>query len=284
MIGFFGIAEVFIQLHQIGIQPIRQNLDKILPSWTLVKKYLPLSLQTSGIGVIIGALPGTGGDIAAMLAYDHAKRVTPEPATPFGEGAYEGLIAAESSNNAAVGGAYIPMLTLGMPGDAVTAVIIGALFIHGIQPGPLMLTETPHLFWYTVGNLTLANLCILVFGLTGIRLFSKIVQCPKGILLPVIIVLSVVGTYAIQNSVTDVYWMFGCGILGYFLKTYGYQVAPIILGIILGPLMDVSYRRAVISVQDDLGDFFWALVSNPISLVLVVGIAAVLIHNVRKRR
>jgi len=102
--------------------------------------------------------------------------------------------------------------------------------------------------------------------------------------LPVIIVLSVVGTYAIQNSVTDVYWMFGCGILGYFLKTYGYQVAPIILGIILGPLMDVSYRRAVISVQDDLGDFFWALVSNPISLVLVVGIAAVLINNLRKSR
>ena len=284
MIGFFGIAEVFVQLHQIGVQPIRQNLDKILPSWTLVKKYLPLSLQTSGIGVIIGALPGTGGDIAAMLAYDHAKRVTPDPVTPFGEGAYEGLIAAESSNNAAVGGAYIPMLTLGMPGDAVTAVIIGALFIHGIQPGPLMLTETPHLFWYTVGNLTLANLCILVFGLTGIRLFSKIVQCPKGILLPVIIVLSVVGTYAIQNSVTDVYWMFGCGILGYFLKTYGYQVAPIILGIILGPLMDVSYRRAVISVQDDLGSFLWAMISNPISLALVVGIAVVLINNLRKSR
>ena len=284
MIGFFGIAEVFVQLHQIGVEPIRQNPGKIIPSWSLVKKYLPLSFQTSGIGAIIGALPGTGGDIAAMLAYDHAKRVTPNPVTPFGEGAYEGLIAAESSNNAAVGGAYIPMLTLGIPGDAVTAVMIGALFIHGIQPGPLMLTETPHLFWYTVGNLTLANLCVLVFGLTGIRLFSKIVQCPKGILLPVIIVLSVVGTYAIQNSVTDVYWMFGCGILGYFLKTYGYQVAPIILGIILGPLMDVSYRRAAISVKNDMGELLWGMVSNPITLVLVMGIALVLINTLRRRR
>jgi putative tricarboxylic transport membrane protein len=284
MIGFFGIAEVFVQLQQIGVEPIRQNLGKIVPSWSLVKKYLPLSLQASGIGAIIGALPGTGGDIAAMLAYDHAKRVTPNPATPFGEGAYEGLIAAESSNNAAVGGAYIPMLTLGIPGDAVTAVMIGALFIHGIQPGPLMLTETPHLFWYTVGNLTLANLCILVFGLTGIKLFSKIVQCPKGILLPVIIVLSVVGTYAIQNSITDVYWMFGCGILGYFLKTYGYQVAPIILGIILGPLMDVSYRRAAISVKNDMGDFLWAMVSHPITLALVIGIGFVLINNLRRTR
>jgi putative tricarboxylic transport membrane protein len=176
------------------------------------------------------------------------------------------------------------MLTLGIPGDAVTAVMIGALFIHGIQPGPLMLTETPHLFWYTVGNLTLANLCILVFGLTGIKLFSKIVQCPKGILLPVIIVLSVVGTYAIQNSITDVYWMFGCGILGYFLKTYGYQVAPIILGIILGPLMDVSYRRAAISVKNDMGDFLWAMVSHPITLALVIGIGFVLINNLRRTR
>ena len=284
MIGFFGIAEVFVQLHQIDIKPIRQDLKKILPSLRLVKKYLPLSLQTSGIGVIIGALPGTGGDIASLLAYDHAKRVTKDPSTPFGEGAYEGLIAAESANNAAVGGAYIPMLTLGMPGDAVTAVMIGALFIHGIQPGPLMLTETPHLFWYTVGNLTLANFFILIFGLSGIRLFSKIIQCPKGILLPIIVVLSVVGTYAIQNSVTDIYWMFACGILGYFLKTYGYQVAPIILGIILGPLLDVSYRRAALSVQNDLSEFLWAMVSNPITLVLSMGITFILLNKLRKKK
>ena len=284
MIGFFGIAEVFVQLHQLDIKPVRQNLEKILPSMKLVKKYLPLSLQTSGIGVIIGALPGTGGDIASLLAYDHAKRVTKNPSAPFGEGAYEGLIAAESANNAAVGGAYIPMLTLGMPGDAVTAVMIGALFIHGIQPGPLMLTETPHLFWFTVGNLTLANLFILIFGLTGIKLFSKIVQCPKGILLPIIIVLSVVGTYAIQNSVTDIYWMFGCGILGYFLKMYGYQVAPIILGIILGPLMDVSYRRAALSVQNDLSEFLWVILSNPISLILASGIIFILLNQLRKTK
>jgi len=284
MIGFFGIAEVFVQLHHLDIKPIRQNLEKILPSWKLVKKYLPLSLQTSGIGVIVGALPGTGGDIASLLAYDHAKRITKDPSVPFGEGAYEGLIAAETANNAAVGGAYIPMLTLGMPGDAVTAVMIGALFIHGIQPGPLMLTETPHLFWFTVGNLTLANLCILIFGLTGIKLFSKIVQCPKGILLPIIVVLSVVGTYAIQNSVVDIYWMFGCGVLGYFLKMYGYQVAPIILGIILGPMIDVSYRRAALSVQNDIGLFFWEFLSNPISLILTASVFLILLNQFRNRK
>ena len=284
MIGFFGFAEILVQLHHLDVKPVRQNLDKILPSLSLVKKYLPLSLRTSSIGVIVGALPGTGGDIASLLAYDHAKRSVKSPTAKFGEGAEEGLIAAETANNAAVGGAYIPMLTLGMPGDAVTAVIIGALFIHGIQPGPLMLTETPHLFWFTVGNLTLANLFVLIFGLTGISIFSRIVQCPKGILLPLIFVLCVVGTYAIQNSLIDVYWMLGCGFLGYFLKRYGFQVAPIILGIILGPLMDVSFRRAALSVQNDITQLLWEFVSNPVSLVLTSAIFVLLITSVIKSR
>lgn len=282
MIGFFGLAEILVQLHHIDTKPIRQNLDKILPSLTSVKKHLPLSLRTSSIGVLVGALPGTGGDIASLLAYDHAKRTVKDPSAEFGQGAEEGLIAAETANNAAVGGAYIPMLTLGMPGDAVTAVIIGALFIHGIQPGPLMLTETPHLFWFTVGNLTLANLFVLIFGLTGIGIFSKIVQCPKGILLPLIFILCIIGTYAIQNSLVDVYWMLGCGVLGYFLKQYGYQVAPIILGIILGPLMDVSFRRAALSVQNDFGQLLLELVSNPVSIVLTSALILLLASNIWK--
>jgi putative tricarboxylic transport membrane protein len=138
MIGFFGVSEALFQLHHIGLKPIKQDVSRIIPSWSVVLKYLPLSIRTSFIGVFIGALPGTGGDIASLMAYDHAKRSVKNPSKPFGEGAYEGLVAPESANNAAVGGAYIPMLTLGMPGDAVTAVIIGALYIHGLKPGPMM--------------------------------------------------------------------------------------------------------------------------------------------------
>jgi putative tricarboxylic transport membrane protein len=282
MIGFFGLAEILVQLHHVNTHPIRQNLEKILPPLSSVKKHLPLSLRTSSIGVVVGALPGTGGDIASLLAYDHAKRTVSEPSAEFGKGSEEGLIAAETANNAAVGGAYVPMLTLGMPGDAVTAVIIGALFIHGIQPGPLMLTETPHLFWFTVGNLMLANLFVLIFGLTGISIFSKIVQCPKGILLPLIFVLCIVGTYSIQNSLIDVYWMLGCGVLGYFLKRYGFQVAPIILGIILGPLMDVSFRRAALSVQNDFGQLILEFVTNPVSLVLTLALCLLLLSQLVK--
>jgi putative tricarboxylic transport membrane protein len=270
MIGFFGVAEMLYQLRDLDVPAVKQKIERIIPSWSIVRKFLPLSLRTSSIGVIIGALPGTGGDIAALMAYDHAKRTVKNPTRPFGEGAYEGLVAPESANNAAVGGAYIPMLTLGIPGDAVTAVIIGALYIHGLKPGPLLMVETPHLFWFTVGSLTLANIFLLIFGLTGIRLFSKIMEIPKGILLPLILVLSAVGTYAIQNNPVDIYWMLGFGILGYFMKVYGFQVGPVILGVILGPLMDVSYRRAMISARDDVGTFFVEFFTSPLSLVLTL--------------
>ena len=277
MIGLFGVSEALLQLHHIDTPAIKQTISRIVPSWSSVRKYLPLSLQTSGIGVIIGALPGTGGDIAALMAYDHAKRVTKDPEVPFGEGAKEGLVAPETANNAAVGGAFIPMITLGIPGDAVTAIIIGALFIHGLNPGPMLMIDRPHMFWFVVGNLALANVFLLIFGLTGIKLFTKIVECPRGVLIPLILLLSVVGAYAVNNSVIDVYWMLGFGILGYFMKLYGYQVGPVILGVILSRLIDENWRRAIISEQESLGALFINTISSPLSLVLLVAVIGILI-------
>jgi len=279
MIGFFGVAEALAQLHQLDVAVIKQRVDRIVPNMRDVKRYLGLALRASGIGTIIGALPGTGGDIAALLAYDHAKRSTKDPEVPFGEGCKEGLVAPEAANNAAVGGAYIPMLTLGIPGDAVTAVIIGALFIHGLKPGPLLLVETPHLFWFIVGALSLANICLLVFGLTGIRIFTKIVECPKGVLIPLIIVLSAVGTYAIQNNPVHIYWMLLFGVVGYFMKMYGFQVGPVILGVILGPMMDSNYRRAMLGARGDVGTFFYNFVSHPITFVLSIALVTMLLSQ-----
>lgn len=272
MIGFFGVAEVLVQLHELTLKAVKQDVSKILPSWGLLKKYLPLSLRTSTIGVVVGALPGAGGDIAALMAYDHAKRTVKNPSRPFGEGAYEGLVAPESANNAAVGGAYIPMLTLGIPGDAVTAVIIGAMYIHGLKPGPMLMIETPHLFWFIVGSLTLANCFLLVFGLTGIKLFAKIVETPKPILLPLILVLSAVGAYAINNNPVDVYWMLGFGVFGYFLKMYGFMVGPVILGMILGPMMDKSYRQAMISAESNVGQFIGEFFTAPLSALILAAL------------
>lgn len=279
MIGLFGVSEALFQLRMLKVKPVKQDVSKILPSWKVIVKYLPLSIRTSFIGVIIGALPGTGGDIAALMAYDHAKRTVKKPSRPFGEGAYEGLIAPESANNAAIGGSFIPMLTLGIPGDAVTAVMIGALYIHGLKPGPMLMVETPHLFWLIVGLLLMANILTLILGLTGIRIFAKFMELKKGILIPIIIVLSVIGTYTIQNSITDVYWMLGFGVFGYIFKMYGFQVAPIILGIILGPLMDMSYRRAMMSVQNDISAFFLSLVMNPLTLALTLATILMLVSQ-----
>ena len=281
MIGFFGLAEALFQLRQLNIKPVKQNVDKVAPSWGMIRKFLPLSLRSSVIGVIVGALPGAGGDIASLLAYDQAKRTVKNPTRPFGAGAYEGLVAPESANNAAVSGAYIPMLTLGIPGDAVTAVFIGALYVHGLRPGPMLMIETPHLFWFIVGTLMLANLFLLPFGLTGVKVFAKIMDVPRGVLIPAVVVLSVVGTYAIQNSMTDVYWMLAFGVLGYFLKVYGFPIGPIILGVILGPLMDVSYRRAMLSSTNDPGAFLVSLVANPISAILTAFFIILLLSQTR---
>jgi putative tricarboxylic transport membrane protein len=215
------------------------------------------------------------------MAYDHAKRTVKNPSRPFGEGAYEGLVAPESANNAAVGGAYIPMMTLGIPGDAVTAVIIGAMYIHGLKPGPMLMIETPHLFWFIVGSLVLANLFLLVFGLTGIRLFAKLVETPKPILLPLILVLSAVGAYAINNSASDVYWMLGFGVFGYLLKMYGFPVGPVILGMILGPLMDKSYRQAMISAESSVPQFVGEFFTSPLSAVILAALVLTLVSQTK---
>ncbi|MEM8950643.1 MAG: tripartite tricarboxylate transporter permease [Pseudomonadota bacterium] len=284
MIGFFGVAEALVQLEQVDKTPVKQAVSKIVPAWYDVKRYIKIGLRASGIGTLIGALPGTGGDIAALLAYDDAKRSTPKPETPFGEGAKEGLIAPETANNAAVGGAFIPMLTLGIPGDAVTAIIIGALFIHGLKPGPLLLSDTPHLFWFLVGNLTLANLFLLVFGLTGIRIFTKIVECPRAILIPLIVIFSAVGAYAIQNNPVHIYWTLAFGVIGYLLKKYGFQVGPIILGVILGPMIDANYRRAMIGAREDLGQFALDFLTHPISLILSTALFIMLLSQTHALR
>lgn len=280
MIGLFGMSEALYQLRDLSIYPVKQKVDKIVPGWKNVFKYMPLSLRTSLLGVLVGALPGTGGDLAALLAYDHARRTVKNPSAPFGKGAIEGLVAPESANNAAIGGAYIPMLTLGIPGDAVTAIIIGALTIHGLKPGPLFMTERPDIFWLMVGGMIIANLFLLIFGFSGIKLFAKIVEVPKQILMPSIIILSVVGAYSINNSIMDVYWMLGFGVIGYIFKIYKLPLGPVVLGVILSSLLEQNYRRAMSMAGNTIPGFLMDIVTHPISLVLLIVIAVMIIGQV----
>jgi putative tricarboxylic transport membrane protein len=267
MIGLFGVSEALIQVEHKDLKAVRQKLDRILPSLATCKKHLGLTLRSSIIGVVVGALPGAGGDIAALLSYDQAKRTVKNPEVPFGEGAVEGLIAPETANNAAIGGAFIPMLTLGIPGDSVTAVMLAALMIHGLKPGPNLMSTSPDLFYLIVSCLVLAAIFLVIFGLTGVKLFAKIVEIPRGILLPLIIVLSAVGSFAIKNSLYDVFWMFGFGILGYFMKRFDYPVAPCVLGIILTSLLEENFRRGVM-LNGSVGGLFLSIFKSPISVVL----------------
>ncbi len=269
MIGLFGVSEALIQLTDMKSKPVKQKVDKIIPDWKESLKHIPLTLKSSVIGVLVGALPGAGGDIAALLSYDQAKRSVKNPEVPFGQGAVEGVIAPESANNAAIGGAFIPMLTLGIPGDAVTAILISALTIQGLRPGPNLINNTPDLFWLIVVCLFAASLFLLFFGLTGIKIFTKIVEIPKGILMPTIIILSVIGSYAIRNSLYDIYWMFGFGIIGYFLKRFDYPIAPIVLGVILTKLFEENYRRGVM-LEGSIHGMILGIFKSPISIVLFV--------------
>lgn len=246
---------------------MKQKVDKIIPSWDDIREYIPLTIRSSIVGVIVGALPGAGGDIAALLCYDQAKRTVKNPKVPFGQGAIEGIVAPESANNAAIGGAFIPMLTLGIPGDAVTAVLLGALQIHGLQPGPNLMKNTPDLFYLIVALLVFASIFLVVFGLTGIKLFAKIVEVPKSILMPLIIILSVVGSFALRKSLFDIFWMLAFGILGYIMKQYDYPVAPCVLGVILCGLLENNYRRGV-TLQKTVGGLFLSIFKEPVALIL----------------
>ena len=279
ILGLFGFAEVLYQLSLSSRFKIVKQVGKVIPSGKQILKFLPLTIRSSLIGVIVGALPGVGGEIAALLGYDHAKKTTKNPSRPFGEGAYEGVVGPETANNAAVGGALIPMLTLGIPGDAVTAVIIGAFIIHGLNPGPTLMFKSPELFYVIAGSLFLANVFLFIFGLTGIGVFKRIVSVPKGFLLPVITVLTVIGAYTINNSVTDIFWMLAFGVLGFLLRTFNISVAPLVLGIVLGPLIDKSFRGAMIAANNDVSAFLLSFVNSPISLILTIFLIVSVLSN-----
>jgi len=272
MIGLFGCSEALIQIFNKDEKRVKQEVDKIVPSFKSTLKYIPLTLKSSAIGTLVGALPGAGGSIAALLAYDQAKRSTKNPEVPFGEGAIEGLVAPESANNAAVGGACIPMLTLGIPGDPVTAIIMGAMFIHGLQPGPSLMTKTPDLFYLIVMCLLLSCVFMLVFGLTGIKIFTKVVEISTGRLMPIIIVLSAVGAYAINKNLYDVFWMVAFGIIGAVMKRYDYPTAPMVLGIILASMIEKNLRAVLIlggaSEEGLTLNLITGIFTNPISLIL----------------
>ncbi|MDA8354686.1 MAG: tripartite tricarboxylate transporter permease [Firmicutes bacterium] len=277
MLGLFGLAEVLHQLRHLKKNRMNDISGQFLPSCAQFLRFLPLSIRTSAIGVLIGSLPGAGGEIASLMAYDHAKRTVKKPSRPFGKGAYEGVLAPDTANMSAIGGALIPMLTLGIPGDAVTAVILGGLMIQGLTPGPLLIQSSPDLFGVIIGAGIISAVFVFIWGMLGLSTFARIVLIPKHILLPIIAFLTVVGAYAIRNSVIDVYWMITFGIVGYLMKRYRFPTGSMVLGIILGPMMEGHFRRAIMIEQGSLLGLTTSLFTHPISFLLTFAIVFTLV-------
>ena len=244
-----------------------------------------MSLYYSLIGTFIGALPGAGGPVASFLAYSQATKLVKQPSAPFGEGAVEGIVASESANNAVIGGALIPLLTLAIPGDAVTAVILSVFYVHGLQPGPMFLKTNPAMFHAILAGGLLACVFLLLLGLGLAPRLSRLLSVPKRILLPLVIVLCVIGSFAGNNRLFDVLVMLVFGLLGFFMRKYGYSIASTTLAVVLGGMMDANFRRAIsLAASEDYP--LWALFGRPISLVLLTVTIFMIVRNfpIGKRR
>ncbi|MEM1982790.1 MAG: tripartite tricarboxylate transporter permease [Sulfolobales archaeon] len=243
MIGLFAIPELLKQISKpherylINLLRGEKTYEMIL---TALKRFKATILRSSLIGTFIGALPGAGADIAAWVSYGVAKRVSKKP-EEFGKGTLEGVVAATSANNAALSGAWIPLLVFGIPGDSITAIALGALMAHGLRPGPMLFQRHGTLITAMFAVFILANLLMLLIGYLAIRLSSNILRIPRNVLVPLIAVFCVIGSYAVNNSLFDVWCMLLLGILGYFMERLGIPIPSVVLAIILGPMVEFNF-------------------------------------------
>lgn len=279
LIGLFGFSEVLSQLAEGHQDATATATGKFKPSLKTFIKQLPLSLRSSIIGVFIGALPGAGGPVASLLSYDNARMTVKKPSAPFGEGAVEGIVASEAANNGCIGGALIPMLALAVPGDAVTAVILAAFYVHGLRPGPMLFEQSPEIFPVILAGGFTSAIIMLVLGVTIVPQLAKVVLIPKKLLMPMVAVLCVIGSYAVESSLYHVVLMLIFGLLGYFMRVRGYSVAPLVLGLVLGKIMDGNFRRAA-NLAEAGDNLLTMLLTQPISIVLLIMIVLSLSTNI----
>jgi len=278
-VGLFGLAEVFRGIEEGG-KRTRKNpkLGILMPSFKKLQRLWKTILRGSALGAIIGAIPAAGSAIAVAVSYAQEQRLS-KRRDEFGTGVPEGLAGPEAANNACVGGALVPLMTLGIPGDTMTAVLMGALLIHGLRPGPMLFVERPDFVASVYVALFLALIFTAVFGFLLVRQFVKLMRTPNYILLVVIAMLCVVGSFAIRNNVIDVYIMIAFGVIGYIMSRLDIPVAPLAFGLILGPILEENLRRSLI-ISD--GSWF-VFIERPIALTMVVLSVGTLVYPLLRR-
>lgn len=266
LIGLFAIAELLNQSKSLGTtyERLRANVMK-LPSRQDFVRIRGTILRSSGIGTFIGILPAEGATVAAIMGYNEARRWSKDK-DQFGTGCPEGIAGPEAANNAATGGAMVPTLALGIPGSASTALIMAALVMHGLKPGPHLLEKTPEFIYAIFGAMLLANLAFLIVGFLGAKLFSQITLVPRTILWPAVLVFAVVGSYASSSSWFDVWVMLISGIIGFFMLRHGFGPAPLIMGLILGKIVEESFSQSMIIYDNSL----LAMMERPVVVLFFV--------------
>jgi putative tricarboxylic transport membrane protein len=270
--GMFGITEILANIEgSVEVNVFKTKLKGLFPTRQDWKKSIGAILRGTGIGFFLGILPGGGAVISSFAAYAIEKRFSKYP-DKFGTGVIEGVAAPEAANNAAAQGAFIPMVTLGIPSNIVMALLLAALMIHGITPGPLLMEKHPDLFWGFITSMYIGNVMLLVLNLPLIPLWVKFLRVPYAILFPFIFLFCLVGVYTINNNVFDIYLMIGFGIFGYLARKFAYEPAPFVLAVVLGPMMEKALRQSLIMSKGDFAIFF----SRPISGV-ILGVAIFLL-------
>ncbi|QJC54039.1 tripartite tricarboxylate transporter permease [Paenibacillus albicereus] len=265
-VGLFALGEVFKTiLHRDYGGGDVAKVGRVTPTRQDLKQSAAPIARGSLLGFFIGVLPGAGATLASFFSYIMEKKLSRSPER-FGKGAIEGVAGPESANNAASGGAMIPLLTLGIPGSGTTAILMGALIMYNVQPGPLLFEDNPGVAWGLIASMFIGNLMLLVLNMPLVKVFAKIIETPPKYLLPIIVAISVFGVYAVQYTTFDLLLLIGCGIAGYFLAQNDYPLAPLVLGLVLGPMIENNMRRALTASNGDFSIFL----TKPISLAFLV--------------
>lgn len=263
MIGIFGISELIVQASSLDKRKERVSMKAVqLPTRDDYRQVWKTILRSSGIGVFIGILPAEGATVASMIGYNEAKRWSKTP-EQFGKGAIEGIAGSEAANNAATGGAMVPTLALGIPGSATAAVILAGLMVHGIRPGPSMFTEQANFAYTIFWSMMLVNLLFLVVGLTGAKIFARITLIPTQVLWPCVFMVSIVGAYALDQSMFDVWIVLISGIIGFFMRRYGFSVVPLAIGLILGEMLEQRLGQSMVMLDEK----WWLMFTRPLALL-----------------
>jgi putative tricarboxylic transport membrane protein len=267
LIGAFAIPQIIKTLREKAPLGVLQDIGRVVPDFRTIARNTRHIVRSGLIGVGIGAVPGVGEDIAGWVSYGAAKNGSAHPET-FGRGEPAGLISAETANNACIGGALIPLTTLGIPGSPPAVMLLGALMLHGLAPGPMLSIERPTFLVELAAIMVLASAAMWLNGILLARQVVKLLKVPATLFLPIVALLAVLGSYALGLNITNLYLMVVVGVVAYVLTEMDYPIAPLVIGVILGPMADENLRRALMVGQGDLSAFL----TRPVSVILIAAI------------